>query len=83
MSLNYADGNPQYLKYRCALLKCLRICTLFQASFSEQCYYTFGDIATAMAACNIRYRYNTYGTVPSYGSGTVPRTVPTVPKEMI
>ncbi len=27
----------------------------FQASFSEQCYYTFGDIATAMAACNLRY----------------------------
>ena len=28
--------------------------TVNKSSFSEQCYYTFGDIATALQSCNIK-----------------------------
>ena len=28
--------------------------TVNKSSFSEQCYYTFGDIASALQSCNIK-----------------------------
>ena len=31
--------------------------TVNKSSFSEQCYYTFGDIASALQSCNIKVMY--------------------------
>ena len=32
--------------------------TVNKSSFSEQCYYTFGDIATALANCNLKVGFS-------------------------
>ena len=31
--------------------------TVNKSTFSEQCYYTFGDIAAALANCNLKVKY--------------------------
>merc|ERR1719323_2310353 len=62
--------------------------TVNKSSFSEQCYYTFGDIASALQSCNIKDNSDgsetdrdTLGPLPPMPTPGVPPPLPHLPQQ--